>query len=140
VLGTRDEDSYRPIYEELTHRIESQRIQLTALVARREEREKALMPGDRTELQKYWDVLGISEQRAALRNILQGISILRAPNNGGNIFRAEERVRLSFNWTAYLAAAEEFENTARRKKWLQQKKHIEASTIKQFSKHRYGPE
>jgi hypothetical protein len=70
------------------------------------------MPGDRDQLQLYWDGLEINGQRAALRNILQGISILRAPVNGGNIFRGDERVRLNFNWTAYMAAAEQFESTA----------------------------
>jgi hypothetical protein len=112
VLRTLDDESYRPSYEELTQNIETQRIQISALISRREERQKALMPGDRDQLQLYWDGLEINGQRAALRNILQGISILRAPVNGGNIFRGDERVRLNFNWTAYMAAAEQFESTA----------------------------
>jgi DNA invertase Pin-like site-specific DNA recombinase len=112
ILRTKDEASYRPLYEELTEQIEAQRLQLAALMARREEREKALMPGDRDELQRYWDELGIDEQRAALRNILREVKVVSARVRGGNVFHGDQRVRLEFNWNAYLAAAEQFEATA----------------------------
>jgi hypothetical protein len=70
------------------------------------------MPGDRDELQRYWDELGIDEQRAALRNILREVKVVSARVRGGNVFHGDQRVRLEFNWNAYLAAAEQFEATA----------------------------
>jgi hypothetical protein len=112
ILQIRDETSYRPIYEELTRRIESQRLQLVSLMARRDERQKALMPGDRNELQRYWEDLNFDEMRAALRGILREVVVVSSPVKGGNVFRGDERVRLEYNWTAYMAAAEEFESNA----------------------------
>jgi DNA invertase Pin-like site-specific DNA recombinase len=112
ILRTRDEASYRPIYEELNERIESQRLKLATLKARHDERAKALMPGDRQELQRYWDDLSSDEQRATLRSMLRKVEVVPSDVKGGNVFRGDRRVRLEFNWTAYLAAAEQFESTA----------------------------
>ena len=112
ILRTRDESSYRPIYEELNVRIDSQRLQLVNLAKRQDEREKALMPGDRQELQRYWNDLSCDEQRSTLRSMLRKVEVVPSDVKGGNVFRGDKRVRLEFNWTTYLAAAEQFESTA----------------------------
>lgn len=112
ILRTREEASYRPIYEDLNARIESQRLQLASISARRDERKQVLMPGDRQDLQRYWDELSFDEQRSALRSILRKVEVTPARVRGSNVFHGEQRVHLEFNWTAYLAAAEEFESTA----------------------------
>jgi site-specific DNA recombinase len=112
ILRTRDESSYRPIYEELSARIESQRMQLASLTARRDERKQVLVPGDRQELQQYWDELSLDEKRSTLRSMLRKVEVNPAQVKGSNVFHGDQRVRLEFNWTAYLAAAEQFEATA----------------------------
>ncbi len=108
--GRLPEDTFRSTNDELTERLAGLTRSKTSAEEEESLRQVALRPGNREDIEAWWEKASLPERREALGRAIHKVVIHPAKVRGGNKFDTS-RVEIMWRWDLYIRASDaEWEN------------------------------
>jgi site-specific DNA recombinase len=100
VSGILPETTFLKTHDELAQKITELRATRSATEANFAQRPTVLLPGNREDIEAWWEQASLAERRDALANVVSRIVVLPAAHRGGNKFD-KSRIQIEWRWDAF---------------------------------------